>query len=424
MKKKVLIISSDYTGHGHKSITESLMEQFSMYDQVEVRIIDGFALFGNIGLRVGKLYGPVTRNAKELWKIIWDISMKKPSLLCEITELAIKDSFLELLRDMKPDIIISVHAAFNGSVLNILEEYNIRIPFVVVIADLISISQLWADPRADYTICPSDESMEKCLKFGVPKSRLVRTGFPVRSKFYKYADTAVKKEFTGDRPLECLIMSGGEGSGNMARIAKILLNNFNCRVSIITGRNDTLKKRLENSLMDEYSSRVKIYGFTDRIQDLMYSADIAFTRGSPNVMMEAVACNTPLIITGALPGQEEENPLFAQKYNLAVVCNDLKELKSTIADLLANKAEKLNDIRKAQLKFRDPDAAKNIVDFLMNIETSGNVSIPEKVHKHISLTKTRESLSKTKEGLIKTKKGLNKTKNLLIKKRIKSKKPD
>jgi processive 1,2-diacylglycerol beta-glucosyltransferase len=418
MKKKVLIISSDYTGNGHKSITDSLTEQFSMYEDAEVRTIDGFALFGNIGLKVGKLYGPVTRNAKDLWKMIWDVSMKKPSLLCEITELAIKDSFLKLLRDMKPDIIVSVHAAFNGSVLNILEQNNIKIPFVVVIADLISISPLWADPRADYTICPSRESMSKCIEFGVPESRLVVTGFPVRSKFFEHLETEPENQgFNGDRPLECLIMSGGEGSGNMARIAKILLGNFDCRVSIITGRNTALKKRLENSLMEKYEERVRIFGFIKNIQDLMRSSDIAFTRGSPNVMMEAVACNTPLIITGALPGQEEENPLFAEKYNLAVVCYDLKELKSTIARLLSHNARELNNIRKAQENFRDPNAAKSIVDLVMKIEVNSEVNIPEEVHRFISL-------SKTKEGFNKTRKRLRKTKDLILKKKIKRKKPD
>ncbi len=51
----------------------------------------------------------------------------------------------------------------------------------------------------------------------------------------------------------------------------------------------------------------------------MLASDIAFTRGSPNVMFEAIASNTPIIITGALPGQEEDNPAFAEKANVG--CN-------------------------------------------------------------------------------------------------------
>jgi len=57
MIKNILILSSNNTGHGHKSITESLLEQFSHYPDVNVHVIDGFTLAGNFGLRIGKLYG-------------------------------------------------------------------------------------------------------------------------------------------------------------------------------------------------------------------------------------------------------------------------------------------------------------------------------------------------------------------------------
>ena len=45
-------------------------------------------------------------------------------------------------------------------------------------------------------------------------------------------------------------------------------------------------------------------------------------------MFEAIASNTPIIITGALPGQEEDNPAFAEKSNLGVVCKNTKEIKA------------------------------------------------------------------------------------------------
>ncbi len=54
-------------------------------------------------------------------------------------------------------------------------------------------------------------------------------------------------------------------------------------------------------------------------------------RGSPNVIMEAVACNVPLIITGALPGQEEENPKFVEKHKLGVVCESTGKIKDVVS---------------------------------------------------------------------------------------------
>jgi len=59
---------------------------------------------------------------------VWELSLKKPSLLNDFTEVAIKDNFLKLICNIKPDLILSVHPNFNGSVLNILEDYNIKVP--------------------------------------------------------------------------------------------------------------------------------------------------------------------------------------------------------------------------------------------------------------------------------------------------------
>ena len=46
MGKKVLLISSDHTGHGHKSITESLCEKIKMEHDAEIHVVDGFSLGG------------------------------------------------------------------------------------------------------------------------------------------------------------------------------------------------------------------------------------------------------------------------------------------------------------------------------------------------------------------------------------------
>lgn len=378
MNKKVLILSSNFTGHGHKSITESLCEQFAKHAGVSVEVVDGFTLGGNLWEKVGKSYGSVTRNAKELWKLAWDMSVKKPSIINEIVEIAIKENLLGLLARVKPDVILSVHPNFNGSVINILDEHKIEIPFLTLIADLVSIASLWSDPRADYIICPTYESMQKSVDYGVEQNRLKVIGFPVRSKFCRHMESNDADNFYhGDRPLECLIMSGGEGSGNMSRVANILLKNFNCKVKIIAGRNLTLKKRLESTLLEKYPDRLEVHGFLENIQDFMLTSDIAFTRGSPNTMMEAVMCNVPLIITGNLPGQEEGNPEYLEKHNLGVVCKDLTKLKSVISELIEGDAKKLNQIKKAQRMFRNPDIASDIVKFVLEAGKNPNIQAPK-----------------------------------------------
>ncbi len=360
--RNIVIISSDYTGHGHKSISEALVEQFNQYEDVNINVIDGFDLGGNMWVKVGKSYGLVTRNAKELWKFAWKISKRNPTFIHEFTELTIRENFIKMLRKLKPDLILSVHPVFNTPVLNILKEYKLGIPFAIFVADLVSISPLWADKRADCIICPTAEAKERCMGFGVPEASIKVAGFPVRSRFTQHiAQGFHKPDYSLDRPLECLIMSGGEGSGDMSAVSKILLDNFNCNVRIIAGRNASMKEKLEKYLSQQYPGRAKVYGFVTNIQDYMLSSDIAFTRGSPNVMMEAIACNVPLIITGALPGQEQENPDFAVHNKLGIYCDNLYQLSSVVSDLLKDDAKELNEVKKAQREYFDHDAAKKIV---------------------------------------------------------------
>jgi UDP-N-acetylglucosamine:LPS N-acetylglucosamine transferase len=364
VNKKILIISSEHTGHGHKSIAESLQEKIGENEQIKIHVVDGFALGGSALLNIGKSYGPITRYSAQLWNAIWHVSAMNTYVIDKGVENLIKDNFLFLLEEEKPDVILSIHPNFNGSVINILRKERIQIPFGTLIADLVNIYPLWCDPRADFILSPTKEARGKCLEYGVPKERIRVVGFPVRERFLGHH----RKPFKMKSGLNFLMMSGGEGVGDMNAIAVNLLNHFDCSVTIIAGKNETLKAELENSLKPRFDKRAEVIGFTNNIQDLMLAADIGIVRGSPNTMFEAVATNLPIIITGALPGQEKDNPLFAEKHLLGVYCQDNENLKSVIDQLLENDGEKLKMIIEAQSRFINPNAAQEILDYVISAE--------------------------------------------------------
>lgn len=372
--KKILVISSDHTGHGHKSIAESLQEKIGLNKNIDIHTVDGFALGGTALLKIGKSYGPITRYSAQLWNAIWHFSAKNSTLVDKGIEMMIRNNFLALLNEVKPDLILSIHPNFNGSVINILRKENIHIPFGTLIADLVNIYPLWADQRADFILSPTVEAKVKCLEFGVPEEKIKVIGFPVRERFHCHSS----KQNSGKSTINFLMMSGGEGVGNMSVMAEELLEHFDCTVSIIAGRNEKLKMELESSLKNRFGDRTQIYGFVKNIQDLMLAADIAITRGSPNVMFEAVATNLPIIITGALPGQEKDNPWFAENHNLGVFCKNTEQLSSIIDGLLANDGERLTSIRESQRRFNNEHAAEDILNFLLSVETEEYVPVKKK----------------------------------------------
>ena len=42
--RRLLILTAEFTGHGHKSISDALIERLRKYGDIEIKVIDGFDL--------------------------------------------------------------------------------------------------------------------------------------------------------------------------------------------------------------------------------------------------------------------------------------------------------------------------------------------------------------------------------------------
>ncbi len=367
MNKKIMIISSEFTGRGHKSITDALCEQLNKIDGVEVSVLEGFNMMGKAGIKLSKSYGPLTRTSKKAWAITWKFTQHSFDTINNAIKTVIKKKFMHIIEEEKPDVIVSVHPMFVGCILNIMEKNNVKIPFISMYADLVSISNLWTDPRADYSICYTQEAIDYSLKMGIPEEKIKRFSFPVRERFTFGNPVAGSQIFKSSKIPTFLIMSGGEGSGNMIDLARMLLNNFNCRVKVLTGRNEALREKFEKHEKEKYGERLDVYGFVDAIEELMLSSDLAFMRGSPNTILEAINCCLPVIITDALPGQEAGNPKYFEENLLGCHARKIEDIKEVVKNLLENDAEKLLDIKEHQKAFRNLDAAKEIAEFIVSL---------------------------------------------------------
>lgn len=395
--KKIMIIHSVYTGHGHKSISDALVEQLKKYDDVEVEVVDGFSLIGKAALEASKFYGPMTRRAKDLWRLTYTVANQNAQALETMISSLIHDRFMKKLIAFTPDLIVTVHAMFTTSVLNLLEHYHLKIPFVTLQADIINIHKAWCNPRATLTLCPTEEAMESSLMHGMPKSKLKVCGFPTRERFCEVARRSTRPDYQEGHTLECILMSGGEGSGNMLKYAEVILKHVHSNLRVICGRNLRLKQALEDALLDKYPGRVRIYGFVDDLQDIMSECDLVIARGSPNTLMEAVVLNVPVLITGSLPGQEADNPALMVSHNLGVVCENPESAPAIISALMRDGGKRLAEIRAAQRAYRNLDNAKNTAQLLYDMAVPSNISIPRYRQKIQMPLQTRYTLRKMKK---------------------------
>jgi len=364
--RRLLIITAVYTGHGHKSISDSLIERLKVYDDIEVMDVDGFDLMNKMKqICAEKTYGPVTRMPSKAWAASYAMGAKLKQPLEKMFIKAIRTRFEKLINDFKPDCILSVHPMFNGSVITLLEEMNLKIPFILHQADLIDIASHYIDGRADLTLSPSQEAYDATVAAGVSPDKVRKIGFPVRSRFIGLVEKAkVRKR----DELTITVMSGSEGSGLIRVVTRELLKNTNAHVNVICGRNKSLKKKLKKAFAKKYYGRVSVMGFVERIQDVMCESDILIMRASPNSVMEAVALNKPVILFGQLAGQELHNPQMLEKHGLAKYCPAPEKLVGCVNDLVANDGAQIKRMIECQKAYAPGDVcaetAKLISDFI------------------------------------------------------------
>lgn len=369
MNKKIIIITSFVTGHGHKSITQSLETELKTRKNIEYKIVEGFELGGKLGVNVSKMYAPIVCKNKKIWKLVYKTSEKKGNSTRKMVAKLIRKRLNKLLDEYQPDLVVTVHPIFNGSVLDVLEKREKKIPMVAVFADLISIPKLWIDPRLTLSIAPTKQASVVAQKGGVKEEKIKVIKLPVRKEIADIGRNIEKineEEIRNKKEIRFLIMSGGEGAGNFAEILHKLLQNENFKVSIITGTNAKLKEEIEQEFKD-YLDRVTVYGYVKDVGSVMAQNDIGIVRGSPNVLMECITCLLPVIVNGTLPGQEEGNVDFILLNKLGVLWHESLELTEIVDSLIKNNKEKLIEIKKSQLAYRDLDSAKKIIDEIENL---------------------------------------------------------
>lgn len=361
--KKILFITAYHTGYGHKSISDSIQEYLRLNEEIELKEIDGFDLMGTSGQFGASLYAPMVRYAPAVWKFYWDASDRFGKLTTSVICLNGYRRFKKLLDTYEPDLIVSVHSAFNGTIDTMLKKYGKKIPFIVIQADIINMHSFWCDNRTDITICPTKEAYDVSVSKGMDERKLRLMGFPTRKSFTDAAKENPTPDYDGTRPLRCLMVSGSDGA-KMAKSVKAILRGSDVDLTVVCGRNRKIYDYLTEKYVPTYGDRLKVLGFTKEMEKVMLQNDVMIARGSPNTLYEAIVMNLPVILTSAVPGQESDNPRLMVSHNLGIICRQTEKIPEAIETLMADGMKKYKEIRASQREYRNLDNAKIIADFL------------------------------------------------------------
>ena len=128
-----------------------------------------------------------------------------------------------------------MHPLFSGSLLNIIEKKKLDVKFFILITDLITITKIWFDNRADKIISPSKEATEYMIKNGIDREKLITFGLPVRNGFDApfVSKEEIIKNTNIDGKLKILILNNSEKTKRLLYIIKNLYSRYNCEITII-----------------------------------------------------------------------------------------------------------------------------------------------------------------------------------------------
>ena len=366
MQKRILILSSG-KGGGHKSSSDAIRNALlELNPDIEALVFDSMEFMpGYAGEDKG--YISFTTRYRFFWKCFFEFSSFFKGFSNFILSKPIYKRFKQFINDYKPDLILSVHPCFVGSVIGCLKKMKSSIPVYTCIVDLVKHSRLWHDKKCVITFVPTLEMYNALLKKGFTNEKLVHSGFPVNEKFNK-VNKSPKTEISVPNVL-MVSPSLKRDKVTLKLILAALKHNVN--LTVITGKDTRLKEYLDEKLKNV--NNVTILGYVSDMDGRLSAADVIIAKAGPNMILESVKMCVPVIITGHIPGQEEKNYKYIVENGYGLKCSSPKELNNALGRLFENDCELLKRISYNEQGCTDLNGARAVAERLLEAVGAGRL---------------------------------------------------
>ena len=372
---KVLIFYASYGG-GHLNAAKSIEYHIkSNYQNINVEMIDCMKYVNKTIEKVTTAaYREMAKKAPWAWGRIYSDSQKGP--LAHISTrsnkiMAIK--LLKLLREKKPDLIISTHP-FGSQMCSYLKRKNkISSKIATIMTDFAPHDQwLVGHEFTDYYFVAHNKMKNYLISKGIDENKIFSTGIPISEAFNKNYD---KKEIFAKYNLDenkftILFFGGGEFGLGKTKTVHIFENfvketiNNTIQIIAISGKNPKMKEAFKNIVtINNAQNNIKIIEFSNEIPKLMYISDLVVTKPGGLTTSESLASNLPMVIINPIPGQEEENAEFLEETGIAVWIKKEDNSIEIIENLLSNK-EKLAQMKENTKILAKQNSTQDICNIL------------------------------------------------------------
>ena len=355
--KRIMILTAERTGTGHKSAANAIEKKLNNMGD-ETRQINCFKMMGKLGVKLENAYIPTTTKYPLLFYMGFKISQAFPNLIHFLMYVNSKKMLKKEIEEFKPDLIITVHSMFTKSISHLLKKEKFKIPFYVDVIDLVNPPNVWFDRNADMIFVPTNDVKENYIKKGFDEKRIIVSGFPIREDIKKREES---KKIQGS--INILLVNPSVNLKKNIKYTEEVSRLENVSVTVICGRDERLyKSLLEQQDKGNISKDVKIFGFVNNMNEFLDYSHILLAKAGPNMILEGARSATAIVVTGHIKGQENKNYEYVTKNDFGFKCENPNEIYSKLDNFI--KSGKLEKCLKNVLEADCNNGAEIIANYI------------------------------------------------------------
>jgi len=329
------------TGGGHRATSQAVIDGLKARygDDVEPVLFDGLRTYAPWPVsHLDDMY-PWMSGMSKTWGDGWT-ALNNPDVARRFMKgwwPYVRDAAIKMMQE-PCDAVVNVQPLYTYPALWAMDHIGIRRPFVTMVSDLIVVHALWCDPSTDAFLVPTELSHERAIQNRIPPEKIKVVGLPIRLSFANppKPKPIVRHELgLSDKPT-IILMGGGQGLGGVFEIAEAIgRSGLDVQLIVVAGRNKKLKEQLDAA---NWPIDLRPYGFVQGIPDLMNAADVLITKAGPTTICEAFTRNLPIIISGYIPSQEDQNADYVIQNRAGVLAEQPELIVETLRKWLGDPA--------------------------------------------------------------------------------------
>ena len=367
MKKRVLIISTS-AGTGHVAAGNALEKAFRADDRVAEVVHEDALRFTNKLFRdfYSKLYATMIKSTPALLGWFYknsDEPWKTDALRLRLDRLNTAP-LTKFIHDFDPDITVCTHFMPAGIISHLIRKKQLDAHLSIVVTDF-HFHAMWLSSAFHRYFVALPEMKAHIEALGLPPERVTVSGIPIDPVFAEPVNRQQLREKYGlDPNCTTLLVSGGALGVGPAEIVVGQLKRVRNEVQsiVLCGKNEELQAQVAEVIGGD--ERFTVLGFSDRMFELMKISDLFIGKPGGLTTSEALASGLPMLIVAPIPGQEEYNSDHLLEEGVAVKADAFTTIPYKV-DLLLDDPHRLELMRLRATKLGKPDAARTIVDTLL-----------------------------------------------------------